>query len=400
MTTTGSSGTPLKTWGSPALLVAGLVAATVAVAWWTGAAVPFRNDFAAYWPVGHLLWQGQNPYDPAAIEAVQISVGDSLGGDSVVRYAPWALPLLLPASLLPYEAAWYGWIVLQLLLVGISSVWLWLLLGGARAWLPVLIGFAFPPGLFVALGGQIDGLLLVIVVTFLWAVIGGRDVVAGICLGLLTIKPHLFLPLGLISVLWVLREHRWSLPVATLATVFGASAVAVFLRPEIFSDYAEFLRTPGTSWRRPLALGTGISLLMGGRAPWLQWLPALVVGPGILFAWTRRGDGFAWKRDFGLLLVLGLIAAPYVLVHDLVLLLPAVLSTALCVARWESRPCKLMAALAFGLLCVAMWIDQVTQHHIVANVWIVPLMLIPAALSRVCIGSESESVSGRQRAGG
>ncbi len=387
----GPLDTPLTTWRSSLLFVAGLVTATVGVAWWTGAAVPFRNDFAAYWPVGQLLWQGQNPYDPVAIEALQVSVGDALGGDSVVRYAPWALSLLLPASLLPYEAAWYGWIVLQVLLVGIASVQLWRMLGGAGAWLPLLIGFAFPPGLFVALGGQIDGLLLLLVVAFLGAVMAGRDVAAGICLGLMTIKPHLFLPLGLISLLWVIREHRWRLPAAALVTILAASGVVLLLRPEIFSDYAELLRTPGTSWQRPVALGTGISLLMGGRAPWLQWLPALILGPAILFAWTQRGDEFAWNRDLGLLLALGLIAAPYLLVHDLVLLLPALLSAALCVSRWQSRICKLTATLVFGLVCIAIWIGQVTQHHMLTNVWIAPLMLIPAALSRDCIGPEPES---------
>ena len=29
----------------------------------TASGVPFRNDFAAYWPVGRLLLNGQNPYD-------------------------------------------------------------------------------------------------------------------------------------------------------------------------------------------------------------------------------------------------------------------------------------------------------------------------------------------------
>ena len=391
MTPTESSNAPGPTWRASSLFVIGLVAATIGVAWWTGAAVPFRNDFAAYWPVGRLLGQGQNPYDPAAIEALQVSVGDALGGDSVVRYAPWALPLLLPAGLLPYEPAWYGWIVLQVLLVGISSIWLWLMLGGARAWLPLLIGFAFPPGLFVALGGQIDGLLLLIVVAFLWAVTAGRDTAAGTCLGLMTIKPHLFLPLGLVSLLWAFREHRWRLPAAALATLLSASGVALFLRPEVFLDYAELLRTPGTSWRRPVALGTGISVLVGGRAPWLQWLPALILGPAILLAWARLGEKFAWKRDFGLLLVLGLIAAPYLLVHDLVLLLPAVLSTALCVTGWSSASRRLAAITVFGLLCLVMWFGQVTQQHILTNVWVAPLMLIPAILSRDCIGTEPES---------
>ena len=84
-------------------------------------AVPFRNDFAAYWPVGRLLLAGQNPYDAGAIESLQRSVGDMLGGDSIVRYPPWSLPLLLPFATLPYVPGWYLWILLQAVLVGVSS---------------------------------------------------------------------------------------------------------------------------------------------------------------------------------------------------------------------------------------------------------------------------------------
>jgi hypothetical protein len=351
----------------------------------TGAQVPFRNDFAAYWPVGRLLWQGQNPYDPIAIEALQVSVGDYLGGDSVVRYPPWALALLLPASLLPYAAAWYGWIVAQAALVGISSVWLWMMLGGTRAFLPLLIGYAFPPSLFVALGGQIDGVVLLLVTAFLWAVLTGRDIPAGVCLGLLTVKPHLFLPLGLVALLWSWRERRWQVPVAAIAAILAAAAMVLSLRPEIFVDYSALLRTPGTSWQRPVALGTGLSLLLGGRAPWLQWLPALLLGPATFVAWMRAGERFDWKRDFGSLLVLGLLAAPYLLVHDLVLLLPALLASALCVTAWRSKICQVTATCIFLVFCVAIWIGQVAEADLAVHVWVVPFMLIPAILSRSCI---------------
>ena len=67
----------------------------------TASGVPFRNDFAAYWPVGRLLLTGQNPYDAGAIEALQHSVGDTMCGDSDVSYPPWALPLLLPFAAFP-----------------------------------------------------------------------------------------------------------------------------------------------------------------------------------------------------------------------------------------------------------------------------------------------------------
>jgi hypothetical protein len=50
-------------------LLAGILGAVVLlfIGLSTSSAVPFRNDFAAYWPVGRLLLTGQNPYDAGAI---------------------------------------------------------------------------------------------------------------------------------------------------------------------------------------------------------------------------------------------------------------------------------------------------------------------------------------------
>ena len=353
-------------------------------------AVPFRNDFAAYWPVGRLLLAGQNPYDAGAIESLQRSVGDMLGGDSIVRYPPWSLPLLLPFATLPYVPGWYLWILLQAVLVGVSSVWLWQMLGGGGgARIPLVVAFGFPAGLFVALGGQIGGVLLFGVALFLWAILRRRDFLAGFCLGLLTLKPHLFLPLAIVALLWAARERRWRVPAAAVLTILAGSGLALAFRPAIFSDYLEFLVAPGTSWQRAVAVGTAASTALGGRAPWLQWAPAALLTVLVVVLWTRFSSRFDWRQNLPLVLVLGLIAAPYLLVHDLVLLVPAFLTMALCVADWESANSRRMAVLAFAAVCVFVWIGQIAEHALVIHVWIVPLMLIPAIAASVCVARKS-----------
>ncbi len=359
----------------------------------TGAGVPFRNDFAAYWPVGRLLLAGQNPYDPGAIEALQRSVGDTLGGDSVVRYPPWSLPLLLPFAALPYVPGWYLWITLQVLLVGVSSVWLWHLLGGrGKPGIPLAVAFCFPAGLFVALGGQIGGVLLLGVSAFLWAVLRRRDVLAGASLGLLTLKPHLFLPLGLVVLLWAARERRWRVPAVAVITIMIGSALAVALRSEVFSDFGEFLRTPGTSWQRALAVGTAASSALGTRESWLQWVPAVMATIFVVLLWSRFADRFDWRRALPLILVLGLVSAPYLLVHDLVLLVPALLTMALCVLAWESAKLRWLAGLAFAFFCIIVWFGQIAEHSLNIHVWIAPLVLILTIAASVCVpghGGES-----------
>ena len=380
---------PARTW--PLVLAICLFVLILIVALAKGAGVPFRNDFAAYWPVGRLLLAGQNPYDPGAIEALQHSVGDTMGGDSVVRYPPWSLPLLLPFAALPYVPGWYLWILLQVLLVGVSSVWFWHLLGGrGKPGIPLAAAFCFPAGLFVALGGQIGGVLLLGVSSFLWAILHRRDVLAGASLGLLTLKPHLFLPLGLVVLLWAARERRWRVPVVAVMTVIAGSALAVALRPAVFSDFGEFLRTPGTSWQRALALGTAASSALGTREPWLQWVPAVLATILVVLLWGHFADRFEWRRALPLILALGLVSAPYLLVHDLVLLVPALLTMALCVLSWASANSRWLAGLAFAFFCIIVWVGQIVETTLVIHVWIAPFVLILTIAALVCVPVQSE----------
>jgi hypothetical protein len=364
-----------RTWLLAVALSAILVLLVGALSGFSG--VPFRNDFAAYWPVGRLLLAGQNPYDAAAIELLQRSIGDSLGGDSVVRYPPWALPWLLPFAALPYVPAWYLWIFFQALLVGVGSVWMWRLLGGDdRPGIPLAIAFGFPAGLFVAIGGQIGGVLLIGVSAFLWAILQRRDLLAGVCLGLLTLKPHLFIPLGIVVLLWSARDARWRVPAAAVLTILAGCGLALALRPGIFEDYLELLVTPGTSWSRAVALGTAASTVLDGRAPWLQWAPAVLVAGLTVLLWNRCQTRFDWRRNLPVILILGLLAAPYLLVHDLVLLIPALLTMALCVQDWESTAARWIAVAVFAALCVVVWVGQIAEHTLSIHVWITPLTLI------------------------
>jgi hypothetical protein len=374
----------------PLVVAAAVIVLIPIVVLATGAGVPFRNDFAAYWPVGRLLLAGQNPYDPGAIEALQRSVGDTLGGDSVVRYPPWSLPLLLPFAALPYVPGWYLWITLQVLLVGVSSVWLWHLLGGrGKPGIPLAVAFCFPAGLIVALGGQIGGVLLLGVSSFLWAVLHRRDGLAGASLGLLTLKAHLFLPLGLVVLLWAAREQRWRVPAVAVMTTIAGSALAVALRPAVFSDYGEFLRTPGTSWQRALALGTAASSALGTGEPWLQWVPAVLATILVVLLWRHFADRFDWRRGLPLILVLGLVSAPYLLVHDLVLLVPALLTMALCVLERGSASSRWLAGLAFAFVCIIVWIGQIAEHTLNIHVWIAPFVLILTIAASVCVPEQS-----------
>ena len=136
-------------------------------------------------------------------------------------------------------------------------------------------------------------------------------------------------------------------------------------------------------------MGTAASTALGASAPWLQWIPAALVTVLVVALWARFANRFDWRRDLALILVLGVVAAPYLLVHDLVLLVPALLTMALCVLGWKSATLRLIAVLAFASICIVVWIDQVAEHALVIHVWIAPLVLILTIAAAVCVPEES-----------
>ena len=259
------SSRPLRTVLAVAAAAASLVFAVRLVA---GSGVPYINDFVAYWATGRLLIEGGNPYDTGALLELQRAVGSRFVDAGVVRNPPWALPLLLPFALLPFAVGWYVWAVCQILLVGISAALLWRLFDGrARPAAAILLTFLFPPAVFVALGGQIGGLLLLALAGFTWAVERRRDLIAGLFLGILTLKPHLLLPFGVVVLLWTIRER-------SIKPLFGAAA-----RLEKYGNaalsrraFTLFLLLGIVIWTQQLVAGSGVIHAWVGFAVLLFWL--------------------------------------------------------------------------------------------------------------------------------
>jgi len=366
-------------------LLAGILGAVVLlfIGLSTAAGVPFRNDFAAYWPVGRLLLTGQNPYDAGAIEALQRSVGDNLGGDSVVRYPPWSLPLLLPFAALPYVPGWYLWIFLQAALVGVSSVWLWTLFAGARGRIGALaIGLLFPPTLIMALGGQIGGVLLFSATAFFWAADRRRDLLAGICLWILATKPHLFIPLGLIVVFWAIYERRLLVPSVACLSIAAGSLISISLRPEVFPEYVDFVQASAPTGYLPVTLG-GLARLVGGADRfWVQWIPSLLILAMIPVLWSRARRNWNWITYGPGILALGLLSGPYGLVHDLVLLIPCILLMAVMVRLGSDVTVGRIALWGYVATCIAIWIGQLRTGTSFVQVWVAPLILFACIMLR------------------
>lgn len=354
-------------------LAVGAAAAALALALQliVGSGVPYINDFVAYWATGRLLLEGGNPYDIEALLELQRGVGSRFVDAGVVRNPPWALAFLLPFAALPFAVGWYAWAIGQVLLVGISAALLWRLFDGqARPASAILLTFLFPPALFVALGGQIGGLLLLGLAGFAWAVEHRRDFAAGLFLGLLTLKPHLLLPFGIVALLWMFRERRFA-PLLGAATLVSASCVILLLlQPDLFEQYAVFARVEVPEEDVVSTPGAALRLALGFERFWIQWVPAVIgIGWGIA-RFLRLRRAWSWTEQLPLFAAVSWLSAPYGWVYDMVLLVPTILDGAARLERHGDAGLTRRAFTAFLLLGIVIWAQQLLAGSGVVHAWV------------------------------
>lgn len=180
------------------------------------------KDFANYWVAATLALEGRvndifGPH-PTYLAAMRAVFGADYPWHSW-SYPPHYLLLMLPLGLMPYKAA----------LLSFLTVTFLLFLAAARAACPQPKGWQLllllPPVLTNAYVAQ-NGFLLSALLLAGLALRDRRPLVAGLCFGLLTIKPQL----GLLLPLLLLWERQWVTIAGAVVTtaLFAALSAAVF----------------------------------------------------------------------------------------------------------------------------------------------------------------------------
>ena len=208
----------------------------VASLWvWTRFGADLWNDHVQYWSAARVLLAGGNPYEPGALLDVQQAAGRQQEEAILMWNPPWVLTLFVPLAFVPYRTSALIWLLAQTAIVLGGCGYLWRLYGGNpnRSMRGFLIGILFPP-VFLAIGfGQVSLILFLALVLFLWLVQAGRYTAAGASAFLMTIKPHLLVPFGIVLLAWALKRGRRRILLGALGAAAVLSVAPVLLRPGI-----------------------------------------------------------------------------------------------------------------------------------------------------------------------
>ena len=354
---------------------------------------PLGTDFSNVYAAGTYVLDGHPaaPFDPARQYAREQAIFGQATSFYGWHYPPFFLGLAAALALLPY---WLALIVWQGVTLGLY-LWSMRSIAGTRDPLWLLLALAFP-AVFINLGQAHNGFLTAALFGAGLVQLDKRPWLAGILFGLLAYKPQF----GLLIPLVLMASGRWRVFIAAAGTVallalavtlaFGTQVWSAFLASTHFTRI-DVLEQGGTGWFKIQSVFSWVRMWGGGvtLAYFAQGAVTLAIAATLVWLWRSRA-AFALKAAA---LIIGcLLATPYSLDYDLMLLAPAI---AFIAADGAAR--------GFGAYekttLAALWIVPLLARSVPQTTLIplaVPVMLLAFALllHRAINKIESTSASG------
>jgi alpha-1,2-mannosyltransferase len=291
---------------------------------------PLGTDFSNVYAAGTSVLDGQPtaPFDPARQFAREQAIFGPATQFYGWHYPPFFLGLAAALALMPYWLALLVWqgatLVLYLLSTrAILSAYPKIL--SDHLWLFLALAF---PAVFINLGQGHNGFLTAALLGMALCQLDRRPILAGVLIGCLAYKPQF----GLLIPLVLIVSSRWRSFAAAAATValmtiavtcaFGTDVWPAFLASAKFSQTV-VLEQGGTGWHKIQSVFSWVRMWGGGitLAYVLQGAVTLFVAAAL--AWLWRGKAAFALKAAGLAIGC-LLATPYSLDYDLMLLAPAI----------------------------------------------------------------------------
>ncbi len=328
---------------------------------------PGANDFYSRWAGGRaFLVEGLNPYSDEVTRRIQLGMYGHLaaeGADQVAfAYPLYTIYLFFPLSLIPSypqaQALWQAILEFALLLAVFFTfrIYRW----RPKSWLLAVTCFwsiLFYPGARSIILGQFAIVVFAFIALALWAVKESRDILAGACLALSTIKPQMVFLLIPLLLLWAIYHRRWQLVGSFVISMAFLVFSSLLLLPTWPADFFTWMsRYPSYT-----AIGSPIWTLTHYFFPRLgtpvEVVISLLVLGHLLYTWRGAMDGswpeFDWVVAMTLI-VTNLIALRTATTNYVVLLMPAFIAFKTLDRRFR-RWGAVLIALVELLLLVGFW---------------------------------------------
>ena len=318
---------------------------------------PLGTDYSNAYAAGTYVLDGMPsaPFDPPRQFAREQAIFGQATQFYGWHYPPFFLGLAALLATMPYWLSLLVWqgttVVLYLLsiraIVGTAGV-------SSKEWLPLALAF---PAVIVCLGQGHNGFLTAALFAAALTQLDRRPLLAGLLIGLIAYKPQF----GLLWPLALAASGRWRVFATAAATVavlavlvtlaFGIDVWSAFLASTKFTR-SVVLEQGDTGWYKIQSVFSWVRLWGGSVDFAYAAQGAILLAVAASIAWLWRGKA-AFPLKAAALLIGTLLATPYSLDYDLMLLAPAIAYLAVDGLQRGFAP----------------W-----QKTILAALWIVPLV--------------------------
>jgi hypothetical protein len=284
---------------------------------------PLGTDFSNVYAAGVLTLEGRpaDAYDPARQHAAEQEIFGPPTPFFGWHYPPFFLMVAAALATLPYAWALFVWMALTIPPYLVAM----------RAICPrpeTLLAAAAFPAVFVNLGHGQNGFLSAALLGGALVCLDRRPVLAGLLIGLLAYKPQF----GILIPLVLLATGRWTVIASAGVTISALCAVTWLMFGTVawqaFAASAEFSRTivleeGGTGWEKIQSVFSAARNLGAPAeiAYAAQGALMLALAVTLVLLWRSRA---AYELKAAALAVACLLATPYVLDYDLMVLAVAI----------------------------------------------------------------------------
>ena len=312
--------TPLRTIAAFCMLAVGVCILCFAMSSNTAA----NTDFISYWAAAQQLVHHENPYDGAAISRLEDSAGAHYDPPLLMRNPPYAFFLVLPLGFLSAKTGAIVWSTLIIAALMASTRLLWMMHGRSEA-RSHLVAYCFPPTFVCMLTGQTGIFVLLGVVLFLYFH-STKPFLSGAALLLCALKPHLFVPFGVVLLAWIVVRKAYRVLAGAAAALLGSCALSFCFDPAAWSHYVHRADAENIQNQFIPTVSLLFRIAINVNAAWLQFLPALAGCFWALWYFGKHRNQWDWTDHGSLLLMISVLVAPYAWFTDQCVLFPAVLA--------------------------------------------------------------------------
>jgi len=333
------------------------------------------DDYVEYWAAGKLNITGGNPYNPDELSPLQQEAGRYDGVPVIMYNPPWMLVIAMPFGAIDYALGRTIWLLLSIALTIASADLLWSIYGGPanKRWVSWLISLGFVPVLDCLRVGQTGIFMLFGIVGFLHFQRRRVDWLAGACLALLAIKPHILLLFALAVLFWCIKYRRWLLLGSLIIVLAIASLLAWLVNPSVFQQYLyATIHYPPEEW----ATATPASFLRFFLSADYFWIQFILPVLGIIWAiinWLKYHTNWDWLTQAPLFILVSVCTSAYGWTYDQPVVLVAILSIA---SRIFSRSLDRSAWIVIISYLVIDAIDLAMRVPQIWLWWLAPILLI------------------------